>query len=71
MPVTPNYAFEKRQRELAKKKKLEEKKARKRDAIVPAPDDASPEAVHNDAAAPASPAMGATAGPRIHRKRSP
>lgn len=70
MPVTPNYAFEKRQRELAKKKKLEEKKARKRDAIAPAPDDA-PEAVHNDAAAPASPAMDATAGPRIHRKRSP
>lgn len=71
MPVTPNYAFEKRQRELAKKKKLEEKKARKRDAIVPAPDDAPPEAVHDAAAAPASPTMDATAGPRIHRKRSP
>lgn len=31
MPITPNYAFEKRQRELAKKKKLEEKKTRKRE----------------------------------------
>jgi hypothetical protein len=28
----PNYAFEKRQRELAKKKKQEEKDARKREA---------------------------------------
>jgi hypothetical protein len=39
----PNYAFEKRQRELAKKKKKEEKRDRKH---VPGggPDDASPEA---------------------------
>ena len=28
----PNYSFEKRQRELAKKKKQEEKEARKREA---------------------------------------
>ena len=30
--ATPNYAYEKRQRELAKKKKQEEKDARKREA---------------------------------------
>jgi hypothetical protein len=45
----PNYAFEKRQRELAKKKQQEEKDARKRaareaarqDAVPPDPADAS------------------------------
>ena len=31
---TPNYAFEKRQRELAKKKKQDEKDARKRDLLA-------------------------------------
>lgn len=35
----PNYSFEKRQRELAKKKKKEEKLARKQDARGDAPDD--------------------------------
>ncbi|GAB2514947.1 hypothetical protein [Lysobacter humi (ex Lee et al. 2017)] len=34
----PNYAFEKRQRELAKKKQKDEKEARKRDARPPRPD---------------------------------
>jgi hypothetical protein len=34
VPVKPNYAFEKRQREAAKKRKKEEKAARK--AVVPA-----------------------------------
>ncbi|MGY3266750.1 MULTISPECIES: hypothetical protein [unclassified Lysobacter] len=44
----PNYAFEKRQRELAKKKQKDEKDARKRDAkgVKPdgtdAPNDAPP-----------------------------
>lgn len=40
----PNYSFEKRQRELAKKKKKEEKLARKQDARGDAPADANGEA---------------------------
>ncbi len=37
----PNYSFEKRQRELAKKKKQEEKRQRKldKDVVTPAPED--------------------------------
>lgn len=34
----PNYAFEKRQREIAKKKKKDEKDARKRDERAPKPE---------------------------------
>lgn len=63
----PNYAFEKRQRELAKKKKQDEKDARKREAraaeTVPgsAPE---PTAVEPDpATAPAQP------GPRVHLRK--
>jgi len=45
--ATPNYAYEKRQRELAKKRKAEEKRLRKQgrdtDASSPAqPDNAAP-----------------------------
>ena len=45
--ATPNYAYEKRQRELAKKRKAEEKRQRKQtgrdDAPTPAqPDNAAP-----------------------------
>ena len=44
--ATPNYAYEKRQRELAKKRKAEEKRQRKqsgRDPSTPAqPDNAAP-----------------------------
>jgi len=45
--ATPNYAYEKRQRELAKKRKAEEKRQRKQgrdnDASSPAqPDNAAP-----------------------------
>ena len=36
----PNYSFEKRQREIAKKKKKDEKLARKRDSRPDAPSDA-------------------------------
>jgi len=36
----PNYSFEKRQREIAKKKKKDEKLARKRDSRPDAPADA-------------------------------
>jgi len=47
--ATPNYAYEKRQRELAKKRKAEEKRQRKQgrdqDAPTPAqPDNAAPPA---------------------------
>lgn len=69
----PNYSFEKRQRELAKKKKQDEKNARKREArgngASEAPDEpvtgaAAPVATESQAAAatPAAPA------PRIHRR---
>jgi hypothetical protein len=43
----PNYAFEKRQRELAKKRKQEEKRSRK--AAIPRPD-GQPEAAEGVAA---------------------
>ena len=42
----PNYSFEKRQRELAKKKKQDEKQAKKqaaKDAATPSESDARPE----------------------------
>ena len=71
MPVSPNYAFEKRQRELAKKKKLEEKKARKREAASSTPENTPAEPVGNEAIAPAAPPEEAKEGPRVHRKRSP
>jgi hypothetical protein len=51
--ATPNYSFEKRQRELAKKRKAEEKRQRKQGS--PRPDD-SPEP---DAQAAASGSAGA------------
>ena len=35
MPAKPNYAFEKRQRELAKKRKKEEKIKRKEEPALP------------------------------------
>ncbi|TXI48209.1 MAG: hypothetical protein E6Q50_11550 [Lysobacter sp.] len=62
----PNYSFEKRQRELAKKKKQEEKDAKKRDAKASAqPDDATPPADE-----PASPVTTDTdttvARPKVH-----
>lgn len=36
--ATPNYGYEKRQRELAKKRKKEEKAARKAAGLPPLPD---------------------------------
>ncbi|WP_374011624.1 hypothetical protein [Pseudoxanthomonas koreensis] len=39
----PNYSFEKRQRELAKKKKQDEKEAKKRANREPAKPDAPPQ----------------------------
>ena len=59
----PNYSFEKRQRELAKKKKQEEKEARKREARGAAAMQASePTAQPEPKAEPETPA----AGPRVH-----
>ena len=55
--ATPNYSYEKRQRELAKKRKAEEKRQRK---LSGKPDDASatdePQAEGEAAADPANPA---------------
>jgi hypothetical protein len=54
----PNYSFEKRQRELAKKKKKEEKASRKANSAPDAaPDDAR---TGDDNEAPAAPAPGDT-----------
>jgi len=58
----PNYAFEKRQRELAKKKKQDEKDARKREAR----EAASPQTV---AAPPAEMVTPAADAPRVHLRK--
>jgi hypothetical protein len=53
--ATPNYSYEKRQRELAKKRKKEEKAARKAAGLAPLPEDgesdgeAAPEGTASDA----------------------
>lgn len=73
----PNYGFEKRQRELAKKKKQDEKNARKREArnagpggdatmpdSAPSAPDPAPAGETQAAAEPAA------AAPRIHRRVS-
>ena len=71
----PNYAFEKRQRELAKKKKQDEKDARKREAREAAaalesmPTPASPEP-QESRELPAVAEPPAVPGPRIHRRQS-
>ena len=51
MPPKPNYAFEKRQRELAKKKKKEEKAQRKATGAPDAPE--TPDTADADAPPPA------------------
>lgn len=48
--ATPNYSYEKRQRELAKKRKAEEKRQRK---LSGKPDDGSPDEPQADGDAPA------------------
>lgn len=51
MPLaTPNYSYEKRQRELAKKKKKDEKDAKKRAERDAARPDADPVATGSDTA---------------------
>jgi hypothetical protein len=59
----PNYSFEKRQRELAKKKKQEEKEARKREARqATTPQAHEPAAQEQPGTTPEAP----VAGPRVH-----
>jgi hypothetical protein len=58
----PNYAFEKRQRDLAKKKKKEEKAVEKRMRKAGATD-GSPAAEGAEVAAPATDAANDTPGP--------
>lgn len=60
----PNYSFEKRQRELAKKRKQEEKDARKRSART----DPEPSPASIESASIREPEAAAPAGPRIHRR---
>ncbi|WP_422017064.1 hypothetical protein [Roseateles sp.] len=55
--ATPNYSYEKRQRELAKKRKAEEKRQRKLSGKPDEPDNADePQADGDAASAPANPA---------------
>jgi hypothetical protein len=46
----PNYAFEKRQKEIAKKKKKEEKRLQKAEADVSQPQDVQPISGNDDKA---------------------
>ena len=63
----PNYGFEKRQRELAKKKKQDEKDARKREARAAAAATPAPPEPEAPAAPETTPDASA---PRIHRRVS-
>ena len=65
--ATPNYAYEKRQRELAKKKKQEEKDARKGEARAAAGEPQADPVV----AATAEPAVPAAPAARVHRRPRP
>lgn len=67
---TPNYSFEKRQRELAKKKKQEAKDARRREARA-AGANAVDTADTDDTTADETPAPAesAAAGPRVHLRK--
>jgi len=59
--ATPNYGYEKRQRELAKKKKKEEKLRAKAAGKAHGPDDAAEDAPQADEdSAPQTPAGGAS-----------
>ena len=55
--ATPNYGYEKRQRELAKKRKKEEKAARKAAGLPPLPDtdEAAAEPAAADTPSPQTP----------------
>ena len=68
--ANPNYGFEKRQRELAKKKKQDAKDAKKREARAAAAGtpDGDNDAVHAPAEpeAPQEPAAPAEPAPRVH-----
>ncbi|TCT22558.1 hypothetical protein [Thermomonas haemolytica] len=62
----PNYAFEKRQRELAKKKKQDEKDARKREARAAASPDTATDTAETGASLPDDPSA---PGPRVHLRK--
>lgn len=68
----PNYSFEKRQREIAKKKKQDAKDAKRREARISTPGDAEAVAESvQETAAPVSPAPEpATTAPRVHLRRA-
>ncbi|MDT8999290.1 hypothetical protein RQP53_08440 [Paucibacter sp. APW11] len=57
--ATPNYSYEKRQRELAKKRKAEEKRMRKLSGKPDSPDDTPAEQDQPPSNASADPAAGA------------
>ncbi len=63
----PNYVFEKRQRELAKKKKQDEKDARKREAREA---NAAVADAGSAAESPLPTEPSATPGPRVHRRKT-
>lgn len=66
----PNYAFEKRQRELAKKKKQDEKDARKREArAATLPDTTTDTAIDTAEAGASLPAGPSAPGPRVHLRK--
>lgn len=67
----PNYSFEKRQRELAKKKKQEEKDARKREARSAASAITGQDEPDNAAEPVAEGAPPPAGGPKTHLRRKP
>lgn len=65
--ASPNYGFEKRQRELAKKKKQDEKDARKRAARQAGTLETSASSQPTPAG-PTAQAASLEAGPKVHRR---
>lgn len=61
--ATPNYSYEKRQRELAKKRKAEEKRQRKLERVEPSAPAVAPASGDAGAPDPAAP-QGGTPQPR-------
>ena len=64
--ATPNYGYEKRQKELAKKKKKEEKLKHKAERKVgdPAPEDTPDDGAGADPVAPGPASLGQISGPQ-------
>jgi hypothetical protein len=66
----PNYAYEKRQRELAKKRKKEEKALRKGQGRSDAPDEPAAEGAPAEEGAAPEPAAGETGAPPADAPRA-